>query len=399
LEHALRDLTNQALNRLKSDIDSIRELSRRRVLIESTAMENLHKAIVLIEDCRHLGTLAFAHAARAGFVATSFLNDFVTLDVMMEEQRQQFLAGIRTVTTDFEEDLFKLNSQEVSMGDFVNRYGHLRPGTYDITVPSYREDADRYLKGSGRFSGNVQTSENADRERSPPFEPGPDLSDRVTRLLEDLGIESDPFTLFKFMRDAIRTREEVKFIFTQNLSLALDYLVRYGEDNAIARGDLAHLTYEDLRNLQIGATNKEDLVHTIALRKHAARISQMVELPELIINSDDMYCFERRRSQPNFVTTKVAEAPCLYWAADNEAVLNDKILVISQADPGYDWIFAHGIAGLITQYGGANSHMAIRSAELGLPAAIGVGDRLYESLKHSRRIRLDCNARKIEVVS
>ena len=80
-------------------------------------------------------------------------------------------------------------------------------------------------------------------------------------------------------------------------------------------------------------------------------------------------------------------------------VLKGKILFVSQADPGYDWIFVHGIVGLITQYGGANSHMAIRSAELGIPAAIGVGDRLFESLAHCRRIRLDCNAKKIEVVA
>ena len=67
------------------------------------------------------------------------------------------------------------------------------------------------------------------------------------------------------------------------------------------------------------------------------------------------------------------------------------------ADPGFDWIFCHGIAGLITQYGGANSHMAIRCAELGIPAAIGIGSKLYEGLKEGR-IMLNCQKESIEYV-
>ncbi|GIS28374.1 MAG: hypothetical protein CM15mP129_05710 [Chloroflexota bacterium] len=38
-------------------------------------------------------------------------------------------------------------------------------------------------------------------------------------------------------------------------------------------------------------------------------------------------------------------------------------MLIENADPGYDWLFNKGISG-ITKYGGANSHMAIRSAKL-----------------------------------
>jgi phosphoenolpyruvate-protein kinase (PTS system EI component) len=79
--------------------------------------------------------------------------------------------------------------------------------------------------------------------------------------------------------------------------------------------------------------------------------------------------------------------------------LTGKIVIISQADPGYDWLFSHDIAGLITQYGGANSHMAIRSAEIGLPAAIGVGEKLYEQLLRAQRIKLDCQGERIDIIS
>jgi phosphoenolpyruvate-protein kinase (PTS system EI component) len=50
---------------------------------------------------------------------------------------------------------------------------------------------------------------------------------------------------------------------------------------------------------------------------------------------------------------------------------------------------------LITKYGGANSHMAIRSAEFALPAAIGCGELLFETLSAAAVIDLDCAARKV----
>lgn len=66
--------------------------------------------------------------------------------------------------------------------------------------------------------------------------------------------------------------------------------------------------------------------------------------------------------------------------------------MIERADPGYDWIFLTKIAGLITKYGGANSHMAIRCAELDIPAAIGCGEQIFEQAKQSASLLLDCAA-------
>jgi phosphoenolpyruvate-protein kinase (PTS system EI component) len=63
-------------------------------------------------------------------------------------------------------------------------------------------------------------------------------------------------------------------------------------------------------------------------------------------------------------------------------------VLIPQADPGYDWLFGQRIAGLVTLYGGANSHMAIRAAEFGLPAAIGIGEQRYRSLAKAAVLEL-----------
>jgi phosphoenolpyruvate-protein kinase (PTS system EI component) len=71
------------------------------------------------------------------------------------------------------------------------------------------------------------------------------------------------------------------------------------------------------------------------------------------------------------------------------------VVCIENADPGFDWIFLRGIAGLVTKFGGANSHMAIRCAELGVPAAIGCGEQTFDRVVRAGRVELDCAERKL----
>ena len=56
------------------------------------------------------------------------------------------------------------------------------------------------------------------------------------------------------------------------------------------------------------------------------------------------------------------------------------------------------IEGLITKYGNSNSHMAIRCIELGLPAIIGIGDKIYDKLSMSKKIFIDCNGKKYSII-
>ena len=74
------------------------------------------------------------------------------------------------------------------------------------------------------------------------------------------------------------------------------------------------------------------------------------------------------------------------------------IVLIPQADPGYDWLFSQGISGLVTMYGGANSHMAIRAAEFGLPAAIGIGEQQYRKISSGRVLELDPKNQTLRLV-
>ena len=84
--------------------------------------------------------------------------------------------------------------------------------------------------------------------------------------------------------------------------------------------------------------------------------------------------------------------------ANSNNWLEGKIVYIENADPGFDWIFNHNIAGLITCFGGAASHMAIRAAEFALPSAIGCGDAIAKDVSKAKRIELNCRDKYIRVL-
>ena len=74
------------------------------------------------------------------------------------------------------------------------------------------------------------------------------------------------------------------------------------------------------------------------------------------------------------------------------------VILLEHADPGFDWIFTHNPTGLITKYGGVASHMSIRCSELGLPAAIGCGEVLYNNISNASKILLDCKNEQIIIL-
>ena len=67
---------------------------------------------------------------------------------------------------------------------------------------------------------------------------------------------------------------------------------------------------------------------------------------------------------PNYITDKECYGEITELNINKKINISNKIVCIENADPGFDFIFSHKIKGLITKYGGFNSHMSIRCSEL-----------------------------------
>jgi phosphohistidine swiveling domain-containing protein len=300
----------------------------------------------------------------------------------------EFQASVPTVASDFQSALVDSN---VSTDDLIRQFGHLRPGTYDVNQPAYWENPAFY------FVRNKQSHLEKDKsEHGFAFTEQERLG--LQEVLEQLSIDLDLEDFIEYLSRAIQARESVKLDFTRNLSKALDLTVDYGvETLGLTREDVGFLTFDDIKSMRTGQLNERQVPEFVKLRKSSFEEQQLAKLPSFISREEDFFGFEQEKSEANFITRHMTVADLAFVKSDQSKTISGKIIAISNADPGFDWIFSHDIAGLITRHGGANSHMAIRCAELEIPAAIGIGDKLYEGL-HEGRLMLDCQKRRFEYV-
>ena len=115
-----------------------------------------------------------------------------------------------------------------------------------------------------------------------------------------------------------------------------------------------------------------------------------IPLPEVINHSNDIYYYENAILTGNYIGTQKIIGEIIFFDKKSENFnLNGKVVLITNADPGYDFIFNKKIKGLITCYGGANSHMAIRCSEFNITGIIGIGEIKFKELINQKKVYID----------
>lgn len=387
LAQALRLLTNNVINPKsglwQEDAKKLDTLVERRNKILNSSSDAINKIYWLLEDGKRYGTLPFAGLARAGFIAVQILKSLVSLDIFTKDDYSEFMRSFTTVTGQLNKD-----KRELDKFTFLKKYGHLRPGTYEITSPRYDENPNLYFNWE---ESNVFFSEPLQ------FHVSSEKLKLISKLLVENQLDSDPDSLLDFIKSAITLRELAKFEFTKNLSEILVLIEKVGEDIGFKKDRLSYSEISAFKSLYMGTQNTKELIsESIASGSKRYKQTLLTSLPPLILSPQDIWGFQWPESVPNFIGQKSVTGDVA--KSVNIKDLNNKIVCIEQADPGFDWIFSHKISGLITAWGGANSHMAIRAGELNLPAVIGTGAALFEKYSNATKLRLDCANKRIEIL-
>jgi hypothetical protein len=388
IAESLRRLTNRIIHPKeglwRQDAAKLDTLNARREELLASGADSLERIYLLLEDTKRYGTLPFAGLARAGFVAVQMLKSLVTVGLFSQADHDAFLGGVSTVSRQLARDRAMLDRTT-----FLARYGHLRPGTYDILSPRYDEAPELY------FDWNQQPSA---PEPVRPFSITLPQMREVVRMLEAHGLQPDPIGLFDFLQAGIELRELSKFHFTRNLSDTLALMAAYGSQWGFSPEDIAYCDIAAFNELYVAAAHPREVLAS-SVEQGKARYSETlsVSLPPLIARPDDVWAFAWPEIAPNFITQK--QVTSFVAGCDRRESLAGAIVCIPSADPGFDWLFAYPIAGLITAWGGANSHMAIRAGELDLPAVIGAGEVLYRRWSAAPRLHLDCAGRRVEALA
>jgi glutamine kinase len=385
----LRNLTNKIINNQdglwRHDREKVDKLVARLPTIRDASIDKISRVYWLLEDCKRYGTLPFAGLARAGFIATQFLNSLEATGVLDKAGHAAFMSDLETVGSQIGRDFAHLSKE-----DFLARYGHLRPGTYDILSPRYDEAPDLYFDWSTRRQRHATSSR---------FLLSVSQLRLIERLLKDHGIDHEILSLIDFIKGGIEGREYAKFVFTRSLSDALSLIKQIGEENGLSTEDCSFLDIAVLRSIYAESGNvTARLKDSVAEGRRHYELTRRIVLPPLISSPEDAFAFHLPSIHPNFITKQcvTAAVSTIDHSPDD---IKDTILFVPSADPGFDWIFSRGIAGFVTQFGGVNSHMAIRASELAMPAVIGAGETLFGHWKRAGKICLDCGNQQVQVIS
>ena len=397
---ALRDVTNNIIDHKnglwRKDYGKIHILNRRYEEIVRSDFSKIEKVYWLLEDCKRYGTLPFAGLARAAFIAVQILKSLIACGIIDEADYESFMSGVNTVSSDMNVDF-----REMSKNAFMRKYGHLRPGTYDITSLRYDEAPELYFEWNTKEDAyDIHNRKESGREEKEEFRLSLQQLGELKAQLQKNGLTNDILELMDFIRTVIEGREYGKFAFTRNLSMALRLVEEIGEECGFSREECAFVNIRDIYELYASARDvRIRFADSIKRGKRDYSVTQAITLPPMIASPEDAMQFYYPDSEPNYVTSNQAVGEvCILGEGRHMEEMRGRIILIPSADPGYDWIFSHEVKGFITMYGGANSHMAIRAGELSIPAVVGVGAKNFKKYKMALVLEIDAAAKLIRIV-
>ncbi|MCV0400932.1 MAG: hypothetical protein K5777_02980 [Nitrosopumilus sp.] len=372
---------------------SIYELGENRKIIQKE-LKNSKKEYIdylcaaekLLLDCKKNGTLPFSTMARIAFIGTILLKSMINRSYINLEYYEYLMEKIESPLSKLKNEFKSLSEGKITKKEFLKEFGHLRPGTYDITAPRYDKN-ERYFE-------NIEFLKNTRRKRSVK------KNRKISFKEHELNIQWDDFE--GFIIKSLVQREELKFEFTRNLSDALELVAEASKKLGFTREEIANLDiqvmlndYKKLTKNQIKSKWKKNIEKQIQEKK----VNQHLVLPPLIKSSRDFEFIFHYSSKPNFISReKIIGDIKNIEKVSSFNNLQNKIILLENADPGYDWLFTKNIKGLITKYGGVASHMAIRCAETRIPAVIGCGEIIFEKLMLASKVMIDCKNQQIIIL-
>ena len=190
----------------------------------------------LLKDCIKFGTIPFSTIARVGFIGSILLKSIITFSKLNPSTYDKFLNSISTPLSEIQQDLLDYSTGKFSKSLFLDKYGHLRPGTYDITALRY--DMNNTFFEDIKFHKPKSSSSNSIINNT-----------KLLQKIKNSPLNFDSVDFFSFVKNSLEQREFLKFEFTKNLSLSLEIIARAASQLGFSRTDLTFLEITDILKL------------------------------------------------------------------------------------------------------------------------------------------------------
>ena len=379
-------LTSEIIFKIKANIKKYGDGEILLKKIKSSKNSSINKIYLMHNICKNYGTLPFANLARMAFIAVEFLNSFENLNIISKNEKKHFLETIKSVS-------FEMNKKlKQSKRQFLEKFGHLRPNTYEISNLNYRENFNNYFN---KVKLNLK--------RPKKFNFSFKQKTRINYFLKKANFKKvNANFLISFIELSIYHRENSKLFFTKIINEIFSQLKILSKRIGLNERNIEYLDIKKIISLYEHFSHKDiiyDLNKNIIKNKKIYKFNKNFNLPNIILDKNDIYYFEEENASPTFITDKTTSSKFIILNKISKKInLDNKLICIVNADPGYDFIFNFKINGLITAFGGPNSHMSIRCNEFGIPAAIGIGEKKFQQLSKYHWLYLNCEKKMLSSI-
>ncbi|MDB9715063.1 PEP-utilizing enzyme, partial [Candidatus Pelagibacter ubique] len=395
-QKSLLDLTRNILSKEKNLLNIELENSKKNLkflqIIKNSEIHPINKIFEIINFCKKYGTLSFAGVARCAFISTRILKSLVVKNLISDQEFSNFYFSLNIVTDRMNKSLFKIKDKK-SKDNFIKQFGHIRPELYNINSPNYKNNFKSYFKNLKKF--NYKKIKNKLKFKN---------NKKLSALFEKSNLNITFSEFIEFASKSISLREELKYSFSKSVDAIFNELNNLFDEIKLNKKDICHINIKDILHFNNNLSQfklKEILLDSIKKNKIKQKYLNLVKLPEIILNDKNILFYQTISTKENFVTNNIINSTSIKVmnSKNNFGNLKNKIVFIKNADPGYDFIFNHKISGLVTAYGGSNSHMAIRCLELDIPAVMGLGIEKFNILKQQKSLYINCKDKIIKTLN
>ncbi len=369
--------SNASLDKISKKIEYLKSLQKKKFIFKSKK-KNIKNIKLILKQCKSHGIIPFAQAARHGFISKGLIDSMVIRKILSEKRSIELQKAVNTITSNFLNDINLVIKKKITKASFFRMYGHLRPGAYDITSNNYGQMHNTFFYRSFATKKHLFKLKNKERVK-------------IDLLLKKENIDLNSEGLIKYILKSIELREYSKFIFSKSIDQIFKLIMKIVPKKYKDKEIISHFTISEILENKVG--------QKIFLKRKKEYYNNLkIFLPEVIKDTRAYDVIPYMFNIPNFITHNRVVGKVLNLDNKVKNSLNNRIILIENADPGFDWIFTKKIKGFVTQYGGSNSHMAIRAAELNIPAVIGCGQKKFDEVKDSSEIEIDCLNKKIIIL-
>ncbi len=316
-----------------------------------------------------------------------------------QDALRKLVMGVRPAAeTDVVGAVRDVREGRLSVGDFLQRFGHRGSKEMELAQPRWAEDhadLDRMAGSDPRAAGADDTAQ-ARRAAWENIAAEARLAPH-----ERPAVEAELQTLQRL----VALRESAKHHLLRGYALIRRALVELDRRHRLD-GAVFFLTPEELpRLVDGGAPARDELLALAARRRRRRDVALSLPVPQVLF-SDDLDAIGRDVATDGAdllqgVPLSAGAAEAMAWVLDSPAGadLPDEpyILVCPSTDPAWLPLFVHA-RGLVMETGGMLSHGAIVARDFGLPAVAGIAD-IHRRLKTGQRLRIDGATGKVEILA